>query len=139
MKKFFKYLFLVILAIIVLSFFFDMNSAHIEEVKICTTLDANQCINDKPVFDVNTPEIFVSCKLENPPMDTDVEFSWFYLTDGRTEITSVVLNNREEIGNLDLHSSLSMPSNGWPVGDYEVIIRILDTEKEPDVKSFWVK
>ncbi len=139
MKKFFKYFFLVILALIILSFFFDFNTAHIEDVKMCNTLNTNQCTNDKPVFDVNTPQIAVSCKLENPPMGTQVQFSWFYISDGRTEIDAVVVNSGEEIGTLDLNSSLNKPSNGWPKGDYEVIIKILDTEKDPIVKSFWVK
>ncbi|NOR87055.1 MAG: hypothetical protein GQ527_05550 [Bacteroidales bacterium] len=139
MKKFIKYFLLLILGIIILSFFFDMNSAHIEEVKICTQLDANQCAMDKPVFDVNTPQIVVSCKLENPPMGTEVEFSWYYITGGKTKIDAVVVNNGEEIGNINLNSSLNMPSNGWPTGDYEVVIKILNTEKEPIIKNFWVK
>lgn len=139
MKKFFKYFFLIILAIIILSFFFDLNTAHIEDVKICNTLNTNQCTMDKPVFDVSTPQIVVSCKLKNPPMETRVQFSWFYISDGRTEIDAVVINSGEEIGTLDMNSSLNKPSNGWPEGDYEVIIKILDTEKEPITKQFWVK
>ena len=139
MKKFFKYFFLVILAIIVLSFFFDLNSAHIEDVKICKTLNSDQCTNDKPVFDVNTAQIVISCKLKNPPMETRVQFSWFFISDERTEIDAVVVNSGEEIGTLDLNSSLNKPSNGWPKGDYEVVIQILDTEKEPIRKQFWVR
>lgn len=139
MKKFFKYFFLVILAIIVLSFFFDLNSAHIEDVKICKTLNSNQCTNDKPVFDVNTAQIVISCKLKNPPMETRVQFSWFFISDERTEIDAVVVNSGEEIGSLDLNSSLNKPSNGWPKGDYEVVIQILDTKKEPIRKQFWVR
>jgi len=139
MKKFFKYFFLVILAIIVLSFFFDLNSAHIEDVKICKTLNSNQCTNDKPVFDVNTAQIVISCKLKNPPMETRVQFSWFFISDERTEIDAVVVNSGEEIGTLDLNSSLNKPSNGWPKGDYEVVIQILDTKKEPIRKQFWVR
>jgi len=139
MKKFFKYFFLIILAIIILSFFFDLNTAHIEDVKICNTLNTNQCTKDKPVFDVSTPQIVVSCKLKNPPMETRIQFSWFYISDGRTEIDADVVNSGEEIGTLDINSSLNKPSNGWPEGDYEVIIKILDTEKEPITKQFWVK
>lgn len=139
MKKFFKYFILIILAIVVLSFFFDLNSAHIEDVKICNSLSGNECVSDIPEFDINTSQIVVSCKLENPPMDTDVEFAWFYLSNGRTEIDRVKVSNKDEIGNLNLHSSLNRPNSGWPLGDYEVVITILDTEKEPIIKSFWVK
>jgi len=139
MKKFFKYLLLIILAVLVLSFFFDMNSAHIENVKMCTSLSSNTCPADKPVFDVSTKQIFVSCDLENPPMETMVEFSWYYLVDGRTQIDAVIVNSGDKIGDLKLHSSLNKPNNGWPSGDYEVVITILDTEKTPIIKSFYVK
>ena len=127
------------MAIVVLSFFFDLNSAHIEDVKVCTSLNGSECDGDQSVFNINTSQIVVSCKLENPPMDTDVEFAWFYLSDVRTEIDRVKVSNGDKIGNLDLHSSLNKPNNGWPLGDYEVVITILDTEKEPVVKSFRLK
>lgn len=139
MKKFLKYFFLLILAIIVLSFFFDLDSSHIEDIKICEQLQDSQCNNDKAVFDVNSPQIVVSCKLANAPIDTEVEFAWYYINNGKTKIDAVVVNSGEEIGTLNLNSSLNRPNNGWPIGDYEVIITILNTEKEPTVKSFWVK
>ena len=139
MKKFFKYLFLIIIGIIILSFFFDLNSAHIEDVKMCNSLGSNECTSDKPVFKPNTAQIFISCKLENPPMDTKVEFTWYYLMDGRTKIDAVIINSGEEIGTINLHSSLNQPNNGWPLGDYEVVIKILETEKDPIIKSFWIE
>lgn len=137
MKKFFKHLILIILAAIVLSCEFD--SSHIEEVKMCTSLESNQCSQDKPVFDVNTPQIVVSCELKNAPTDTQVEFSWFYTTGGQTKIDAVVLSSGDQIGTLNLNSSLNRPNNGWPEGDYEVVIKILNTKKDPIIKKFWVK
>ena len=139
MKKFFKYQVIVILAIIVLSFFFDLNSAHIENVKMCTELSGDQCTSDVPIFEVNSPQIVVSAELKNPPSDTQVEFTWNYVSNGTTKIDAVILNSGDNIGTLELHSSLSRPNNGWPQGDYEVVIKILDTEKEPIVKSFYVR
>ena len=139
MKKLFKYLFLIIIGIIIQSCSFDLNSAHIEDVRMCISLESNQCTSDKPVFKTNTAQIFISCKLKNPPNDTQVEFAWFYISEGRTKIDAVVVNSGEEIGTIDLNSSLNQPNNGWPMGDYEVVISILDTEKEPIVKSFWIQ
>lgn len=139
MKKFFKYLVLVIFLVIVLSFFFDLNTAHIEEVKICDRISGSICQVDKPIFETNTPQIYVSCELKNPPGETQVQFSWYFIENERTKIDSVVLNNEDEIGNVDMYSSLNRPNNGWPKGDYEVIIKILDTEKDPIVKSFYVR
>ena len=139
MKKFLKYFLLTILAIVILSFFFDLNSAHIENVQMCTQLANSECNMDKPVFDVNTPQIVISCSLENPPMDTRVQFSWFYTGNGRHEIDNVEVTNGDEIGKVNMNSTLGKPTNGWPIGDYEVVIKILETEKDSIVKRFWVK
>ena len=116
-----------------------MNDAHIGNVKMCTQLTNSECNMDKPDFDVNTPQIAISCSLENPPMDTRVQFSWFYTSDGRQEIDNVEVSNGDEIGDVNMNSTLKKPTNGWPIGDYEVVIKILDTEKDPIVKKFWVK
>lgn len=139
MKKFFTYLILVFIIIVGLSFFFDLNSAHIEEVKICDQISGSICQIDKAIFETNTPQIYVSCELRNPPGETQVQFSWYYLQNGRTEIDAVILDNGDEIGNVDMYSTLSRPNNGWPKGDYEVVIKILDTEKDPVIKSFYVR
>ena len=117
----------------------NFSTANISDVKMCTSITDNQCSTDKPVFNTNTPEIFVSCHLNNAPNDTEVEFAWFYLEQDRIPIDAVVLNSGDNIGTLNLNSSLSRPNNGWPTGDYEIIITILDTEKEPMVKQFWVQ
>ena len=125
----------------VLSIFNSCNfsTANISDVKMCISIADNQCQADKPVFDTNTPEIFVSCHLNNAPNDTDVEFAWFYLGQERIPIDAVVLNSGEIMGTLNLNSSLSKPNNGWPKGDYEIVISILGTEKDPIVKQFWIK
>jgi len=140
MKKFFKYLALIIIAIIVLAIFVgDLNSAHIENVKVCTELSGESCENNQVFFQSNSPQIVVSCELKNPPTNTKVEFSWNYLSNGLTKIDAVTLSSGDHIGTLNMHSSLNRPNNGWPTGDYEVVIRILDTEKEPYVKKFSIK
>lgn len=117
----------------------NFSTANVDEVKMCTSITDNQCVSDKPVFDVNTPEIYVSCHLNNAPENTEVEFAWFYLGDDRIAIDALKINSGDQIGTLNLQSSLSKPNNGWPVGDYEIVITILGTDKEPIIKSFWIK
>lgn len=141
MKKFFKYLLLIIVALIVIAIVFDvdLNSAHIENVKACTSALDNRCENDQSFFQTNSPQIVVSCELKNPPTDTQVEFTWNYLSDGITKIDAVTLSSGDNIGTVNMQSSLNRPNNGWPIGDYEVVIKILDTDKEPIIKKFFVK
>lgn len=117
----------------------NFDSSNITDVKMCTALNDNQCDMDKPVFDAYTPTIYVSAHLNNAPTDTQVSFGWFYLGDDRILIDTVTLSSGDNIGTLNLQSGLSKPTNGWPAGDYEVVITIIGTEKEPIVKQFWVQ
>ena len=118
---------------------FNFNTANIDDVKICTSIYDNQCPTDNPNFSTGTPEIFVSCHLNNPPNNTNVKFSWIYYGQSKITIDEVTLNSGEQMGTLNLQSSLSRPNNGWPVGEYEVVITILGTEKEAIVKKFTVQ
>lgn len=130
---------LAFLSVIILLSSCNFSTANISDTKMCTSIADDQCSADKPVFDTNTPEIFVSCHLNNAPNDTDVEFAWFYLGQDRISIDAVTFSSGDAIGTLNLQSSLTRPNNGWPEGDYEIVITILGTEKEPVIKSFWVK
>jgi hypothetical protein len=74
--------------------------------------------------------------LHNAPNDTKVQFAWYYLGQDRIAIDAVTLSSGDEIGSLKMNSSLNRPNKGWPSGEYEVVITILGTEKEPIIKKF---
>ena len=117
----------------------NMNTIHVSNVKMCKHIDGDQCYNDSPTFSPSTPEIFVSCQVKNAPKKTRVLFSWFYYGQKKVEITSTTVNPGEKTGALNLQSSVLKPNNGWPVGEYEVVINIVGSEKEPAVKKFTVQ
>jgi len=118
---------------------FNFSTANIDNVKMCSSIFDNQCGNDNPNFNPNTSNIFISCNLNNAPENTFVEFAWFYHGQQKVAIDKVQLNSGDRIGTINLQSSLSRPNNGWPVGEYEVVITIVDTEKDPIVKKFTVQ
>jgi len=118
---------------------FNYSSANIDNVKMCTSISDNQCNSDNPNFTPVTPEIYVSCQLKNAPENTNVEFAWFYLGQQKIKIDAVTFNSGDLIGTVNMQSSLSRPNNGWPVGEYEVVISIPGTEKDPVVKKFSVQ
>ncbi len=102
-------------------------------------MSGDQCAHDNPNFNTETPEIYVSCQLKNAPPETQVEFTWYYLGQRKIKIDAVTLSSGDLTGTLNMYSSLSKPNNGWPVGEYEVVIAIVGTEKEPVVKKFSVQ
>jgi hypothetical protein len=117
----------------------SLTTANIDDVKVCTSITDNQCLADNSLFTTNTPEIYISCHLNNAPENTEVEFAWFYLGQEKMAIDAVKLSSGSNIGTLNLQSSLSKPTNGWPQGDYEVVLSIVGFDIDPIVKKFSVQ
>ena len=113
-------------------------TAHIDNVQMCSSITDNQCSSDVSNFTTITPELFISCKLKNASENTDVNFAWFYHGQQKIAIDQVTMSSGNNIGTLNLQASLSKPTNGWPQGEYEVIISIVGFEKDV-VKSFSVQ
>lgn len=129
----------VIMMLITASCEFDFSTANISDIKVCTSMSGNLCGNDNSTLSTSTQNIFVSCKLKNAPADTKVKFTWKYVEAEPLTIDEVVLNSEDRGTNLDLHSSLSRPYNGWPKGKYAVEIRIGENDDSPETKKFEIR
>lgn len=141
MTKAIKSIWLLVLAIMLItSCEFEVTTAHIEDITICTALDGDICESNTPIISSSDPNIYVSCKLKNAPQNTIVTFIWKY-TDGEDPIIidEITLNSSDIGVNVDLNSSLSKPYNGWPNGKYEVEISIDGDENDPRIKYFEVR
>lgn len=116
----------------------SFTTAHIRDVKMCNEFINDGCTNDNPSFSASDPVFIVSCIVANAPSETKITFSWFYTTGERIAIdeASVTLS---EGGTYPVHSSLSAPADGWPKGDYEVVISIEGFENKTVTKPFTVK
>lgn len=117
----------------------NLSTASISNVKMCSQVYDNECPSDNPLFTSTTAEIYVSCHLRHAPENTNVQFSWYYLADQEYLIDEVILSSGEQLGPLHLQSGLSKPNNAWPVGEYEVRIQIMGTEKEVIIKKFRIE
>ncbi len=118
---------------------FELTTANIADVKVCNNLNGNLCGNDVAVFGPSDPQIVISCKLKNAPSGTLVTFTWKYVEGDPIIIDQVTLDSEDRGTNLDLHSSLSRPNNGWPTGKYAVEISIGSNDASPEVKNFEVR
>jgi len=105
---------------------------------MCTELNDSKCDSDNPIFGIEDQTIYVSCTIKNAPSDTKVNFSWYYTTGERLEI-DIVSITLSESGTFPVYSSLSAPYEGWPEGDYEVIIAIEGHEDKTVTKKFEVR
>lgn len=138
---------IVILAILAIVIFivakggceFNVSTAKVGDVSVCTALSGDLCNADNPVLSTLTNDIYISCVLNYSVSETKVKFSWYYYGDTKMEIDNVVLNTGDNIGKQNLHSSLSRPNNGWPTGVYEVVIQVQTDNAEPVVKQFSIE
>jgi len=131
--------FTAIIAFSVVSCNIELNSAHVEDIKICDDLSGNLCNNDHAVIMTTAGDVSVSCKLKNAPNNTMVVFTWKYMEGQPLVIDEVTLNSGTEGTNLDLNSTLSRPYNGWPTGRYAVEIKIGENDKDPVIKNFEIQ
>ena len=89
-------------------------------------------IEKTATFGVDAPEIFLSAKFSNAPSDTEIMAEWVYV-EGEAEDLRDYLIDAVSIyvaGTDYLSFSLSMPEQGWPQGQYEVILYIDGEEAE---------
>ena len=106
---------------------------------MCTSLSEDLCPQDFPVISAEAGQLFASCKIKNAPAETKVKFTWLYYGETKITIDEITFDTKDMGTNLNLHSSLSRPNNGWPKGVYEVEMRILVGDKKPLVKQFTIE
>lgn len=136
------YALIINVAIIAILFFTsgcEYSSATISDAKVCTSLNGNICNSDDVIISGNPAILYASCALKYAPENTEIKFSWYYYGQTKIEIDNVILNSGANGTDLDVFSSLSRPNNGWPSGDYEVVIQLMIQGKDPLVKQFRIQ
>lgn len=124
------------LAIILSACSFSISTASLSHTRTGDTVKNNEVVKEVRVFNPDTPEIIVSTHLNKAPEGTKLMFSWRYLEGRVQDIDSVTVKTKssENIAK----SSLSRPNQGWPTGNYEVVLKLGDNSK-PVHKKFSVR
>ena len=113
----------------------NFSTANISDIMLCEELNSDEkCNENNDIISRYAPNIFVSCKINNAPEGTVVNFAWYYTSEERFLIDAVDVN--AVASTTELYSSLSSPDIGWPAGNYEVIISIKDHEGISVTKTF---
>ncbi|RJQ44529.1 MAG: hypothetical protein C4534_06340 [Gaiellales bacterium] len=107
----------------------------LSDLKLCDSPDEfDECPANKDTFATDTPIIYLSGAIAEVPVGTEIEIVWRYLggeAGDEQDIDSVVLT-ADDTPNV-FFSNLEAPTDGWPTGDYEVVIN-LDGKKEASVE-----
>lgn len=106
---------------------------------MCDQLSEDVCIDDYPVFFTDTPRIYVSATLANASEGTEVSFGWYSVDDERYLIDEVTVTTEGSGTTWPMFSSLSKPYDGWPPGEYEVVISIVGHDEKTITRGFTVE
>lgn len=128
---------LVVLAIGLSACSFSVSTANLSNVKTGLEVKGSEVVKEVKVFSPDAPEIFVSANVNNAPDGTKLTFIWRYLEGKGQDIDSVSLVT--ESGQNVAKSSLSKPTQGWPPGDYEVVLKLSTDNSTPVRKKFQVR
>jgi len=137
MSKSLSILVAVVTVLALSAFSCSVSTASLSDVKTGSALQQKQVVKEVSEFSPDTATLYVSTKLNNAPDDTKVTFTWRYLEQGGQDIDSVavVAKNGENL----MNSSLSKPTNGWPTGRYEVVLKLGAKNSKPIHKKFSVR
>lgn len=127
----------LLLAVVVSACSFSVSTANLSDIKTGDKVTGNEVVNEVKTFSPDTPEIFISTQINNAPDGTELTFSWRYLTGKAVDIDSITLVTKT--GENIAKSSLSKPDQGWPKGDYEVVLKLGTDNSKPIHKKFKVK
>ena len=108
-------------------------TASLSKATMCKSVDSEtrEPVEPTNVFSPDTPEIFCSVNLSNAPSDTEVSSEWIYVK-GELEDVSDYLIDEVSIttdGTRYVSFSVTRPDNGWPTGDYKVVLYLDGNEK----------
>lgn len=107
-------------------------------VVLCARNAQHECLDSQLTFSANTSDIMVNAGLENVLERTRITVQWTYL-DGElgqsVEIDSTVFEKTDS-GIISMYAVLSRPTNGWPQGDYEVMLSSDENNVDPVIIPF---
>lgn len=106
--------------------FLSSTAALLSEITMTTGVDSYlRPLDAIDVFDVDVKEIHCSIKLSNAPTNTGITAEWIYVQ-GIEDLKNYKIDEYSVTteGTRYVDMSLVRPYEGWPIGDYEVILYV---------------
>jgi len=110
----------IIASVVLIVFTFIFGTSNIYNIHTGTAIDYQtyEMIEETNTFSVDTPEIFVTFSIQDYDIGTDITAKWVHITGDNYVITSAVITTTLDEQNA--YFSLTKPTTGWPLGEYEV-------------------
>ena len=118
LRRLIKFGIIIVVAIVAFSLIFGGSGVYNIETGTSLDLEYFEVIDRTSTFYTDTPEIFVSFSISDYPIGTSISADWYSVTHDTLITSSQVTTVLEESNG---YFSLTMPTAGWPTGDYEII------------------
>ena len=105
----------------------SFTTASLSEATMCQSVDEDmRPVDATDVFTPDTPEIFCSFKLSNAPPDTEIKSEWIYVEGELEGVTDHLITDWSMTadGTHYIYASITRPDEGWPKGDYRLILYV---------------
>ena len=106
---------------------------QVSDVIVCAYNTRHECSESQVMFPAMTPDIMVNANLENVIEGTAIEVQWVYI-DGELERSVEIADTvfRKSAPSItSMYAILRRPDNGWPAGNYEVILSSDESNVDP--------
>ncbi len=107
--------------------------ASLSNATMCKSVDleTGEPIEPSDTFSTTTPLIFCAVKVSNVTPDTKISAEWLYLRQGANDETGLLIAdwNTTTEGTHYIPLSIMSPENGWPTGDYKIVLYLDGNEK----------
>jgi hypothetical protein len=117
----------------------SFTTAKISEATMALSVDDYaKPVNPTNKFYVDTPAIYCSCKVSNAPESTDITSVWIYVR-GEVDLENYEIDSYGMTveGTTYLYFYMNRPTNGWPIGEYKLVLYL--DGKEQTSLSFTVQ
>ena len=105
----------------------SFTTASLSEATMTTGVDADfRPLNVTNAFTPDTPVIYCSVKVSNAPPDTEIRADWIYIKGEAEDLTDYLIDSviLTAEGTQYIKESLISPDEGWPRGDYKVVLYV---------------
>jgi hypothetical protein len=106
----------------------SFTTAKLSEITMAKSIDeiTYEPIEKTDTFSTDTSEIFLSAKFSNAPSETEITSEWVYVEGEVEDLKDYLIDTTSiEVSGTDyLFFSMPSPDQGWPIGQYEVILYI---------------
>ena len=111
---------------------------QVSSVIVCTYNTQHECIESQAMFPATTPDIMVNANLENVVEGTVIEVQWVYVNGelGQTVEIADTVFRKGDASITSMYAILRRPDNGWPQGDYQVILTSDESNVDPISQPF---